>query len=393
MNTIKQEALTLQPRLVSLRRRLHQCPELGADLPKTRAIITEQLVRLGLSVTECAGGLIAQIGNSGSVVLLRADMDALPMQECSGLPFAATGSAAHTCGHDMHTTMLLGAAELLCRHQDTLNGTVRLLFQPDEENARGAKAMLDVGAGDGVCAALGMPVAPGQPVGQLNCTAKEKTASYDRFVLTISGTGGHGAMPHLAADPIQVASRICLACQELVSMECAPGSGAVVTIGSFHAGDAANSIPATAVLEGTIRSAREADRQHLCLRLKDISEGIARTFRTRAELKMVTGVPVLYNAPELCPTFINALRENLGGDAVDDTPQRLSASEDFALFAQQIPSVYLTIGTGEAKDGFCYGNHHPSVRYDESALSVGAAAYAICAQALLENRSAEKKAI
>ena len=177
MNTIKQEALTLQPRLVSLRRRLHQCPELGADLPKTRAIITEQLVGLGLSVTECAGGLIAQIGNSGSVVLLRADMDALPMQECSGLPFAATGSAAHTCGHDMHTTMLLGAAELLCRHQDTLNGTVRLLFQPDEENARGAKAMLDVGAGDGVCAALGMHVAPGQPVGQLNCPAKEKTAS------------------------------------------------------------------------------------------------------------------------------------------------------------------------------------------------------------------------
>ena len=108
---------------------------------------------------------------------------------------------------------------------------------------------------------------------------------------------------------------------------------------------------------------------------------------------MVTGVPVLYNAPELCPTIIDALRENLGSAAVDDTPQRLSASEDFALFAQQIPSVYLTIGTGEAKDGFCYGNHHPSVRYDESALSVGAAAYAICAQALLEKCKAEKKAI
>lgn len=384
MKNLKEAAQDLLPQLVALRRQLHQCPELGSELTHTRTIVREYLQALGLSVQECAGGLIAEIaGGAGPVVLLRADMDALPMAEQSGLPFAATGPAAHTCGHDMHTAMLLGAAHLLCQTRQDLRGTVRLLFQPDEETAQGARAMLQAGAGENVNAAMGLHVAPGQPVGLLNCTVGEKTASYDRFVLTVKGIGGHGAMPHLAADPIQVGARICLACQELISAECAPGSSAVITVGSFHAGNSANSIPESASLEGTIRAAQEADRQYLCRRLKEIAEGIAGTFRTEAKLELVSGVPVLYNDPSICDRLSNALREALGGEMVDCTVQRLSASEDFALFAQQIPSVYLTIGTGEAKDGYIYGNHHPAVRYHEDALAVGAAAYAVCAHTLL----------
>lgn len=386
-----EEIRDLQEYLVKLRRTLHQCPELGSDLPRTRAVLRAELEKLELAVTECAGGLVAEISGgqaaepeeAGPVIVLRADMDALPMKEESGLPFAATGDAAHTCGHDIHAAMLVGAARLLAKERERLPGTVRLVFQPDEETGQGARAMGKAGVLKGARAAVGMHVRPGQATGVVNCTAGDKTASYDRFAITIHGTGGHGAMPHLAADPIQVGSRICLCCQELISAECPPGSGAVVTVGSFHAGQSANTIPPKARLEGTIRAAREEERSLLRRRLPEVAEAIASAFRTKAEIDLPDGVPVVYNDPDLCGVLIPALQAELGPEAVDTEIQRLPVSEDFALMAKEVPAVYLTIGTGEAADGYCYGNHHPAVRYDEAVLEAGARAYRACAMALL----------
>ncbi len=383
--SIQKDALALAPELTAWRRSLHQMPELGSDLPKTRAFIRRELEALGLFVRECGGGLVAEIsgGSSGPVILLRADMDALPMREESGLSFAASGEAAHTCGHDLHAAMLLGAAKLLCARSEMLHGVVRLMFQPDEETTLGAAAMIAAGVLKDVTAAFGLHTAPGQKTGQINCTPGNKMASYDQFQIAFRGRGGHGAMPQLAVNPIYPAARLAQALPELVSGECAPGSGAVLSVCSFQSGTASNIIPEEAVIAGTFRTADSTDREHLRMRIPQVADHLASASRTEVQVELPEGLPVLRNDPELCRQIAAYLASVLGEDMVSTQPQRLSASEDFSLVAKQVPTLYMTIGTGTPEDGYCYGNHNPKVLYDEKALPFGAAAYAAAALAML----------
>lgn len=379
------QAQAMAQRLVRLRRTLHRCPELGFDLAQTRATVAEELADIGCrDIRPCGGGLTARLGRlEGKTLLLRADLDALPMAEESGLPFAASGGAAHTCGHDLHTAMLLGAARLLKGREERLGGQVLLMFQPAEETAQGAEAMAAEGVLEGVDAALALHVATQRPVGWLNCTGGAKTASFDRFAICIQGRGGHGALPQHNIDPINAGAHLYLALQELVSHECPPDEMAVLTIGAFQAGTAGNVIPSQARLEGTARAHSEAVRQLLLRRLEELTGGICGAFGAEGRVERLGGVPALRNHPGLTARMARYAREILGPQRVSEEPERLTASEDFALVARKVPTAYLTIGTGRAEDGYRYGNHHPKVRYDEGVLPLGAAVLAGCGAGFL----------
>lgn len=377
-----ERALALAPELVRIRRALHQMPETGMVLPRTQAFVREQLSELGYEVTEFPrGGLCARIGRPGPAILLRADMDALPMREESGLPFAADGEAAHTCGHDLHTAMLLGAARLLRDRVDELPGTVLLLFQTAEETAQGMKALLEDGLLEDLRpqAALGLHTAPLTPTGRINCTSGYKTASFDRFLIRAQGVGGHGAMPHLCVDPISVCVHIHTALEAFISREIEPGQRCVATIGRFTAGTAGNIIPARAEMEGTMRAATFEQRRFMRERLEQIVRGTAQTMRASADVQWLAGIPPIFCDEALTGELTGYARGILGEERVDPAPQRLSASEDFALLGEHIPITYFTIGTGLPAQGCAYGNHHPKVVYDEDALPVGTALLAGCA--------------
>lgn len=384
-------ARAMEEELRTLRRNLHRCPELGFKLPETIEIVKSNLAGLGCEVITLDGGLITELGGvrPGPTLLLRADMDALPMKEESGLEFASSNGAAHACGHDLHTTMLLGAARLLKEREDKLSGKIRLMFQSAEETASGAGVMLEHGVLEGVDAAFAMHVATQRPVGYLNCTHGPKTASYDRFGITITGKGGHGAFPHQAADPINAAVHLYLALQELVSHECPPQETAVLTVGMFQAGTAGNVIPGSVYLEGTARAASRKCRELLCRRLKELAQGICGAFRTAAVVEMLSEVPPLYNDPDLTHRMAAFARVVLGEALVSEEPEPLTASEDFALIAERVPTAYLTIGTGREEDGYLYGNHNPRVCYDEEVLSLGAAAFVRCAESFLDEMKKE----
>lgn len=382
MRDVRERAQELAPQLLRLRRALHRCPELGFELTQTRALVTGELERIGCrDVRGCGGGVAAWLGRAegGRTLLLRADMDALPMAEESGEPFASVNGAAHACGHDLHTAMLLGAARLLKEREGELPGRVVLMFQAAEETASGAKAMIDAGILDGVDAAFALHTAPGQAVGEMNFTHGPKTASFDRFALHIEGRGGHGAAPHQAADPINGAVHLYLALQELIAHECPPDETAVLTIGAFQGGAAGNVIPASARLEGTARAAGRETRAVLLKRLEELTQGVCACFRTQGRVEYLAQVPPLYNDPALTARMAAAARAVLGAERVDESARRLTASEDFALVAERVPTVYATIGTGLTEDGYPYGSHHPAVRYDEAALPLGAAVFAGCA--------------
>lgn len=375
--------------MVADRRHLHRNPEVGRDLPETVRFVMSRLRDVGLDPREAGpGGVVASVGRRGGrVFLLRADMDALPMREESGLPFASVTDAAHTCGHDLHTAMLLGAARLLKTCEEELQGEVRLVFQPDEEGLTGAAAMIDAGVLDDppVDAAMGLHVLAGDAaVGSFGITSGAVMASSDRFRITVSGTGGHGAMPHLAVDPIQAGVHIHLGLQGIVARENDTQNPLVITVGSFQAGTAANVIPETAVLLGTVRALDPAVRAFGCRRVEEVAQAGAAVFRTRCRVEWMSGTPPVVNNPEL-------VREASGWIApfarsIAPMPPMMG-SEDFALYAGKVPGVYLFLGAGEVREGE-YGRgalaHHPRVRFSEDALPYGAAAMAACAAGWLE---------
>ena len=385
MRDVRERAQDLAPQLLRLRRALHRCPELGFELTQTRALVTGELERIGCrDVRACGGGVTAWLGRAegGRTLLLRADMDALPMAEESGESFASVNGAAHTCGHDLHTAMLLGAARLLKEREEELAGRVALMFQAAEETAAGARAMIDAGI---LGSAFALHTAPGQMVGKMNFTHGPKTASFDWFALHIEGRGGHGAAPHQTADPINGAVHLYLALQELIAHECPPDETALLTIGAFQGGAAGNVIPVSVRLEGTARASERETRAVLLKRLEELTQGVCACFRTQGRVEYLAQVPPLYNDPALTARMAAAARVVLGAERVDESGRRLTVSEDFALVAERVPTVYATIGTGLAEDGYPYGNHHPAVRYDEEALPLGAAVFAACALDYLDN--------
>jgi len=377
-HTFQQEAAALQEQLVQWRRSLHRIPETGIHLPRTVAFIRQQLEEMGIPcrVYEDISCMEATIGTGEKCFLLRSDIDALPVTEETDLPFRSTNGCMHGCGHDLHGTILLGAAKLLKAHERELKGTVKLLFQSGEEIFLGAKSAIAAGVLENpkVDAAFAMHVIAMMPVVVL-MTGKEAMSSVNGFKITLTGHGGHGSMPELAVDPINAAVQVYLALQSLIAREIGGSEEAVLTIGQFTAGEASNIIPERAVLQGTLRTFREDVRQRLLKRIREVVSGVAVTYRCQAEYEelfscssVVTDdavtAAVEKSARKMVPQF-----HILGG-------AHGMGSEDFAEITQQVPSAYYMMGAGPAEESRRLGQHNPKVEFNEAVLGIGAGIYA-----------------
>lgn len=393
-----QEANALQNDLVSTRRYLHTHPETVFDLTETKAYVKKQLSDMGYKPIDCGKcGVIALAGgkNPGKVFLIRGDMDALPIQEEADVDFPSKNGNMHACGHDMHTTMLLGAAKLLKAHENEIFGTIKLMFQPAEETFEGSMDMIQAGVleNPSVDAALMIHVMTGLPMPTgtaIVCDGGVSAPAADYFTINIQGKGCHGSMPNNGIDPINAAAHIITALQEIHARELALSDEAVLTFGTIHGGTASNAIPDTVELSGTIRTYDEEVRTFLKNRMLEITRSIATAFRASAKVSFGSGCPTLYNDPTLAECTIQYMKELLGekkaftagelnaGSGAKKSP-KTAGSEDFAYVSHEVPSIMLALAAGNPKEGYCYPQHHPKVTFDESVLPYGSAIYAYAA--------------
>lgn len=385
-----ERALELKDETIANRRHIHKNAETGLDLPKTKAYVMEKLTEYGLEPKDCGYGITATLGKGGKVLLLRADMDALPMPEESGEEFACpTGKEAHTCGHDFHAAMLLTAAKMLKEKEDTLEGTIKFMFQPAEETFEGSKNMIENGILENppVDAALAYHVSPGKmPIGLFMYNDKDTMMySVDGFKITIHGKGSHGAYPHVGVDPINIGVNIHLALQELIARESDPTHSCVLTIGQFAGGTAANIIPETAVLQGTIRTNKPEARELLVRRMKEVAEKTAAVYNGTVDIEMISEVPPLICNPKLTDEVVGYMQE-LGIPGLTPYPGiSASASEDFAVIAEKVPSTFMYLSAGYLDERGQYPAHHPKAQFNEDVCPIGAACLAHCASQWLKN--------
>ena len=385
-----ERALELKDETIANRRHIHKNAETGLDLPKTKAYVMEKLTEYGLEPKDCGYGVTATLGKGGKVLLLRADMDALPMPEESGEEFACpTGKEAHTCGHDFHAAMLLTAAKMLKEKEDTLEGTIKFMFQPAEETFEGSKNMIENGILENppVDAALAYHVSPGKmPIGLFMYNDKDTMMySVDGFKITIHGKGSHGAYPHVGVDPINIGVHIHLALQELIARESDPTHSCVLTIGQFAGGTAANIIPETAVRQGTIRTNKPEARELLVRRMKEVAEKTAAVYNGTVDIEMISEVPPLICNPKLTDEVVGYMQE-LGIPGLTPYPGiSASASEDFAVIAEKVPSTFMYLSAGYLDERGQYPAHHPKAQFNEDVCPIGAACLAHCASQWLKN--------
>lgn len=392
MKEIMNQAKLIKDELISYRRTMHSNPEVGSELPKTKAYVMDKLKEFGYEPQEiCESGIVATInGNKeGKVFLLRADMDALPMKEVTECDFKSNNGSMHSCGHDMHTSMLLGAAKLLKQNQDKIEGTVKLVFQPDEEGFTGAKKMIQSGVLENpkVDAAMAMHVHSGTPSNVVLCGLGTSIAGCNRFRIVVRGNGCHGAMPELGVDPINIAAHIYISLQEIIAREISATQSAVLTIGKFVGGEAANIIPGEVVMEGTIRSLNKEIGEFIFNRINDIVISTAKMFRGEAELIELSSVPPLTNDTELSKEVTSYLKDLLGEKSVVLFEGGGMGSEDFASYSYKVPSVYLMLGAGTKQENSLYGEamHNEKVVFNEDILVTGAAMHTYSAIMWLKN--------
>lgn len=390
MNPILQRAKELESEIIANRRYLHQNPEIRDELPGTTKFVMEKLTEMGYEPKEiCKGGIVATVGNPGKVFLLRGDMDALPMEEDTDLEYRSRNSYAHTCGHDTHTAMLLGAAKILKEHEKELKGTVKLMFQPAEEIFTGAQAMIDAGVMENphVDAALATHIASsGLPCGMISYKEGPSGASADMFTITIKGKGGHGAYPHAAVDPVNIGAHIVLTLQELVSREVNPLEPCVLTIGAFQAGDAGNILPESAVLRGSIRTFNNDVRNFIKQRTIELCEDTAKKFRAEATVEFTSGVCPLINDGAFTREIVGYLGDLVPADKLC-TREPEMGSEDFALVTQLVPATFLYLGAEVEDPAKVRRGHNPNVLFNEDCFHLGTAALAHCAIQWLENHA------
>lgn len=397
MNQILKEASAMQEELVAHRRWLHSHAEVAFDLKETKEYVRKQLHEMGYEPRDCGkAGLIATAGGKkpGKTFLLRADMDALPIPEESGVEFASTNGAMHACGHDMHTTMLLGAAKLLKAHEREISGTVKLMFQPAEEVFEGAKDMIEHGVLEDPKpdAALMIHVTAATPLPTgtvIVCAPGVSAPAADYFTIKVQGKGCHGSAPQNGVDALTAAAHILIALQEIHARELAASEEAVLTVGTINGGTASNVIADCAELGGTIRTYDEKTRTYLKERMTDISVAIAKAYRATASVEFGSGCPTLVNDGDLAAKTRAHLADALGSKTVLSAADfggtmRGGGSEDFAYVSQQVPSLMLALAAGQPENGYPYPQHHPKVKFDEAALSTGTAAFVCAAMGWLE---------
>ena len=380
MNTIFEAADQLKEELVDIRRTIHQCPEAGPSLPRTKEFVINKLKEFGYEPEEiCESGIVATIEGDkpGKTFLLRADMDALAIKEEAPVPFASTNNFMHACGHDMHTTMLLGAAKLLKKHQNDITGKIKLVFQPDEEGFTGAKTMLKAGVLENptVDAGMALHVNSGTPSGMVLCGLGTCMAGCTLFRIQVKGKGCHGAMPETGVDPINIAAHIYLSLQEIIAREITPMEPAVLTIGKFSGGKAPNIIPEEVVLEGTIRTLDRDLSAQIFKRIEEISTQTAALFRGTAAVTEISSAPPLHNDEEMTKTIAGYIKDVYDPNKVVVYEKGGMGSEDFASYTYEIPCSYLLLGAGTAQENELYGKpmHNDHVVFNEDILPIGSA--------------------
>ena len=371
----------LSPEFTALRRDIHRHPELGYQEFRTSELVAQRLASWGYRVTRGLGGtgVVGQLvrGQGAKRLGLRADMDALPIQEATGLPHASSHAGLmHACGHDGHTAMLLAAAKHLAEHGQ-FDGTLNLIFQPAEEGLGGAKKMMEDGLFEQFpCDAIfAMHNMPGFPRGQLLLREGATMASSENITITLQGQGGHGAMPHVAIDPVVAGAAIVMGLQTIVARNVPPLHMAVITVGAFQAGEANNVIPQTATLKLSVRSLDRAVRQLLNRRIRELVEAQAQSYGCQATVDFQGGYPVLVNTQPETEFARQVALELLGADQVVLQTAPLTGSEDFAFMLEQVPGSYLFIGNGDAASGghgACMV-HNPNYDFDDGNIAIGSA--------------------
>ncbi len=367
---IIQEVRANHENVVSWRRTLHQIPEIGVDLPKTVAFVVEKLTEMNIpcQVYEDCSCVTATIGNGGKCILLRGDMDALPVCEESGLEFASTNGNSHACGHDFHAASLLGAAKILKDHESELPGTVKLIFQSGEEVFKGAAAAISHGLMENpkVDAAFGTHVFASAANGMV-CYGKYCCASVYGFKIRVQGKGTHGSSPESGVDPLTVGAYILLGLQELISREISACDEAALTIGHFEGGSVSNVVPDFAILEGTLRAFKPEIKAFIMQRITEIAESIAKAYRASVTVEELSNVPSV-----LCDDGMIAMLEN-GVKELDNGMTlapglHLMGSEDFAFYCEKVPSVMCFLGAGVEDKSKWVGQHNPRILFNEDVL-------------------------
>ena len=395
MSEIYKAAKAVEDKIIENRRYLHQHPEVGFNLPNTSEYVKEALRVMGIDPKDCgfitpeaqeksralgvfnverSTGVTATIGNGGPCILLRADMDALPMEENTDLDFRATGSAAHTCGHAAHTAMLLGAARILKERENELKGTVKLMFQPGEEMGYGAKTMVEDGLLEEpkVDAAMALHIMPDQEAGTFEYMKGIMSASMDTWVVTIKGKGGHSSMPHKSVDPNMIATQLYTALNLLPTREADPQETVALTVGKIAGGSAPNIIPDTAGLQVGVRTYDKPTRNHMAQRIPELMDHYIKAWRGNYESTHFH-TPSTFVDAELTEELLPFVKEIAGEEKVIMRHRPMSGSEDFGYVSEQVPGVFMFLGAGSVDS---YSIHNPNMMLDESVLVLGSAALA-----------------
>ncbi len=375
--------------IIERRRDFHMYPELKYEERRTSKIVAEELEKMGYKVERMAEtGVVGTLdGGEGYIVALRADMDALPVQEENDVPYRSrVPGKMHACGHDAHTAMLLGAAKILSEVMDELKGGVKLIFQPAEEGGLGAKKMIEEGALDGVDAIFGIHVWSEAKSGSIGIKEGPLLASADAFRVKVRGKGGHGASPHLSIDPITLAADLVNAYQKIVSREVNPIQPAVVSVTSIKAGTTFNVIPEELEMLGTIRTFDMDIRDMIIRRLEEITVKYGDAMRCEARFELTKEkLPPTANNKELAE-FARRVLKPLGNLFV---PEPSMGAEDFSLYVEKVPGLFVVLGTGNEEKGIVYPHHHPRFDVDEDALWIGTAIHGILATQYLSMKEKE----
>lgn len=405
MKELLEEAKGLQEQIVADRRYLHQIPEVGMDIPESAAYIEKRLTEMGIPSRRCgvmeesvrqkyikmgfpdmraSTGVVATIGSGSPCILLRADFDALPMEEINDLPFCSKRNASHMCGHDTHAAMLLGAAKLLKDHESELKGTVKLMFQPGEEMGYGSKTMIDDGLLENpkVDAAMAIHIFSTTPVGKVTYCSGVASSSLDTFAIHIQGKGGHSSTPDLCVDPIMIANQIYTALNMLMTREISPQAVATLSGGVMRSGTAVNIIPDTADLQIGLRTYNVEARKHVLERLPEIVDAYAKAWHGEYEITMFN-CPCTFTDETVTKELLESVAEMVGAENIQQMPP-MAGTEDFSYVAEEVPSTFLILGAGGPDQ---YPHHNPRMVLDESVFYQGAAIHANCAMEWLNKHS------